>query len=133
MIIIKRLNLVFQENSYDCGLACLLMIARYYNCNVPKDYLENVSMTMKDGTSMYGLMRAMISLGFVACGKEANVNDLDKSSLPLIAHIKLNEERALYHYVVVTNNTNKKITIKDRSRGTKTMLKDDFSKLATGN
>ncbi len=133
MIIIKRLNLVFQENSYDCGLACLLMIARYYNCNVPKDYLENVSMTMKDGTSMYGLMRAMISLGFDACGKEGNVNDLDKSSLPLIAHIKLNEERALYHYVVVTNITNKKITIKDPSRGTKTMLKDDFSKLATGN
>ena len=133
MIIIKSLKFVRQDDNYDCGLACLLMIARYYNCNVSKDYLERISFSTQDGTSMYGLMVAASSLGFNCYGKKGDVDDLKNESTPFIAHIRINEAKNLYHYVVVNNISNKKIIIKDPSIGTKTMTKDEFSKIATGN
>ena len=133
MIIIKSLKFVRQDDNYDCGLACLLMIARYYNCNVSKDYLERISFSTQDGTSMYGLMVAASSLGFNCYGKKGDVDDLKNESTPFIAHIRINEAKKLYHYVVVNNISNKKITIKDPSIGTKTMTKYEFSKIATGN
>lgn len=133
MIIIKSLKFVRQDDNYDCGLACLLMIARYYNCNVSKDYLERISFSTQDGTSMYGLMVAASSLGFNCYGKKGDVDDLKNERTPFIAHIRINEAKNLYHYVVVNNISNKKITIKDPSIGTKTMTKDEFSKIATGN
>ena len=133
MIIIKRLKFVRQDDNYDCGLACLLMIAKYYNCNVSKDYLERVSSTTQDGTSMYGLLKAASSLGFNCYGGKGNVYSLNSENSPFIAHIKINDSKNLYHYVVVNSIGNKKITIKDPSLGAKTMTKDEFSKISTGN
>ena len=91
MIIIRRLKFVRQDNNYDCGLACLLMIAKYYNCNVSKDYLERVSSTTQDGTSMYGLLKAASSLGFNCYGGKGNVDALNSENSPFIAHIKIND------------------------------------------
>ena len=82
---------------------------------------------------MYGLMVAASSLGFNCYGKKGDVDDLKNESTPFIAHIRINEAKKLYHYVVVNNISNKKITIKDPSIGTKTMTKYEFSKIATGN
>lgn len=133
MVIIKRLKFIFQEKSYDCGLACLLMVARYYNCNVSRDYLEKVSMATEDGTTMYGLMKAAFSLGFEAIGKNGSINDIKKQLLPIIAHVKINNSNNLYHYVVITNISRNKVTIKDPSFGNRTMSKEEFSKIETGN
>ena len=133
MVIIKRLKIVSQESSYDCGLSCLIMIAKYYNCNVSKDYLERVSNTFSDGTTMYGLLEAALSLGFDAYGKKGNVSDIPKISLPVIAHIKIDENKNLYHYVVITNITDKKVIIKDPSKLIKTLSIEEFSKISTGN
>ena len=109
------------------------MIARYYKCNVSRDYLFTTSMTGNDGTSMYGLMVAATSLGFISYGKKGKVSDLDKKSLPVIAHIKIDEKKNLYHYVVITNITDKKVTIKDPRSGSKVFSIEEFSKIETGN
>ena len=84
------------------------MISKYYSCNVSRDYLERVSETIYDGTTMYGLREVLLSLGFNAYGKSGNVSDIPKISLPVIAHIKIDDKKNLYHYVVITNITNKK-------------------------
>lgn len=109
------------------------MIAKYYNCNVSKDYLERVSNTFSDGTTMYGLLEAALSLGFDAYGKKGNVSDIPKISLPVIAHIKIDEKKNLCHYVVITNITDKKVIIKDPSKLIKTLSIEEFSKISTGN
>lgn len=133
MLIIKRLKLVSQESTYDCGVSCLLMVAKYYNCNVSKDYLERVSETIYDGTTMYGLREVLLSLGFDAYGKKGNVSDIPKLSLPVIAHIKIDDKKNLYHYVVITNITDKRVIIKDPSNLIKSLSIDDFNKISTGN
>lgn len=133
MLIIKRLKLVSQESTYDCGVSCLLMVAKYYNCNVSKDYLERVSETIYDGTTMYGLREVLLSLGFDAYGKKGNVSDIPKLSLPVIAHIKIDDKKNLYHYVVITNITDKRVIIKDPSNLIKSLSIDEFNKISTGN
>lgn len=133
MIIIKRLKLFFQESTYDCGLACLLSIAKYYDCNPTKDYLEKISMTLKDGTSMYGLMIAAKKLGFESYGKKGNLESITNKELPLIAHIILDKEKELYHYIIITHISSKKVTIKDPGIGTKVITKEEFNKITTGN
>ena len=133
MVIIKRLKLVSQESTYDCGVSCLLMVAKYYNCNVSKDYLERVSETIYDGTTMYGLREVLLSLGFDAYGKKGNVSDIPKLSLPVIAHIKIDDKKNLYHYVVITNITDKRVIIKDPSNLIKSLSIDEFNKISTGN
>lgn len=133
MLIIKRLKLVSQESTYDCGVSCLLMVAKYYNCNVSKDYLERVSETIYDGTTMYGLREVLLSLGFDAYGKKGNVRDIPKLSLPVIAHIKIDDKKNLYHYVVITNITDKRVIIKDPSNLIKSLSIDEFNKISTGN
>ena len=133
MLIIKRLKLVSQESTYDCGVSCLLMVAKYYNCNVSRDYLERVSETIYDGTTMYGLREVLLSLGFDAYGKKGNVSDIPKLSLPVIAHIKIDDKKNLYHYVVITNITDKRVIIKDPSNLIKSLSIDEFNKISTGN
>ena len=109
------------------------MVAKYYNCNVSKDYLERVSETIYDGTTMYGLREVLLSLGFDAYGKKGNVSDIPKLSLPVIAHIKIDDKKNLYHYVVITNITDKRVIIKDPSNLIKSLSIDDFNKISTGN
>ena len=133
MLIIKSLKLVSQESTYDCGVSCLLMVAKYYNCNVSRDYLERVSETIYDGTTMYGLREVLLSLGFDAYGKKGNVSDIPKLSLPVIAHIKIDDKKNLYHYVVITNITDKRVIIKDPSNLIKSLSIDEFNKISTGN
>lgn len=133
MIIIKKVKLILQEASYDCGVSCLLMIVRYYRCNVSYDHLKRISMMESDGTTMYGLMQAASSLGFDAYGVKGNITDIPKTSFPLIAHVKIDEEKNLYHFVVITNITSKKVIIKDPSSALKVVIIDEFNKIATGN
>ncbi len=109
------------------------MVAKYYNCNVSKDYLERVSETIYDGTTMYGLREVLLSLGFDAYGKKGNVRDIPKLSLPVIAHIKIDDKKNLYHYVVITNITDKRVIIKDPSNLIKSLSIDEFNKISTGN
>ena len=109
------------------------MVAKYYNCNVSKDYLERVSETIYDGTTMYGMREVLLSLGFDAYGKKGNVSDIPKLSLPVIAHIKIDDKKNLYHYVVITNITDKRVIIKDPSNLIKSLSIDEFNKISTGN
>ena len=133
MIIIKRLKLIFQENLYDCGISCLLTILRYYKCNVPKIYLEQLSLTTKEGTTMYNLMKAALTLGFKSYGKKGDITDISPKLTPFIAHIKIDEKRNIYHYVIVSKITTKKIIIKDPGSGSKELSLEEFNKISTGN
>ena len=76
-------------------------------------------MTTKEGTSMYGLMLAATSLGFKSYGKKGDILKISQKSIPFIAHIKINENKGLFHYVIISTITSKKVKIKDPNSGTK--------------
>ena len=113
MLIIKRLKLKYQESTYDCGISSLLSILRYYKCNVTRSYLEKISLTTKEGSTMYGLMIAAKNLGFNSYGVNGTISTINNKNTPFIAHLKLKDN--VFHYVIITKITPKKIIIKDFS------------------
>ena len=133
MIIIRRLKLVFQVNNNDCGIACLLTIVRYYKSDATREFLINASCTTSKGSSMYGLIKALNKLGFKAYGLEGKITSIDPKKLPVIAHVKIDEARELYHYVIISSIGKNKITIEDPSCGRRVISKEEFSKMTTNN
>lgn len=131
MLIIKRLKLKYQESTYDCGISSLLSILRYYKCNVTRSYLEKISLTTKEGSTMYGLMIAAKNLGFNSYGVNGTISTINNKNTPFIAHLKLKDN--VFHYVIITKITPKKIIIKDPSVGIKKITLEEFNEITTNN
>ena len=131
MLIIKRLKLEYQQSNYDCGVSSLLSILKYYKCNVTRSYLEKISYTNKEGSSMYGLMMAARNLGFNSYGVNGTITTINNKNTPFIAHLKLKD--SIFHYVIVIKITPKKIVIKDPSFGIKDMTIKEFNDITTHN
>ncbi|WBX76111.1 peptidase domain-containing ABC transporter [Tenacibaculum ovolyticum] len=90
---------VKQKDLTDCGVACLLMLIKFYDGNNSIENIRNISGTSTDGTTLLGLYQAANKLGFKAQGCEAEIVHLKEHKSPLILHI-LTEEK-LEHYVVL--------------------------------
>ena len=131
MLIIKRLKLEFQQSNYDCGVSSLLSILKYYKCNVTRSYLEKISYTTKEGSSMYGLMMAARNLGFNSYGVNGIITTINNKNTPFIAHLKLKDGG--FHYVIIIKITPKKIIIKDPSIGIKELTLEEFNNITTHN
>jgi len=124
---------VRQDDMTDCGISCLLSIIRYYNGNVSKEYLRDLSNTTKDGVSAYNLIIAAKEIGFQSYGLNGGVADIENNSLPMIAHVLIDEKYK--HFVVIysINHRNKVITLMDPSVGYKKMSFDEWQKISTNN
>ena len=131
MLIIKRLKLEYQKNNYDCGVSALLSILKYYKCNVTRSYLEKLSLTTKEGSSMYGLMIAAKNLGFNSYGVNGTITTINNKNIPFIAHLKIKDN--VFHYVIVVKITSKKVIVKDPSIGIKEFTLEEFNKVTTNN
>ncbi len=129
----KDKYLVRQDDMTDCGISCLLSIIRYYNGNVSKEYLRDLSNTTKDGVSAYNLIVAAKEIGFQSYGLNGGVADIENNSLPMIAHVLIEEK--YNHFVVIysINRRNRVITLMDPSVGYKKISFDEWQKISTNN
>ena len=83
----ELLKIVLQDGNKDCGVCSLLSIIRHYGGDVSREYLRQLTGTSKSGVSFYQLLEAASSLGFSCEGVKGEVNYLDSTRLPCIAHI----------------------------------------------
>ena len=74
---IKEVSLL-QQDSTDCGAACLASVIRYFGGNSGIDKIRRLSGTTQSGTTMLGLYQAAQEFGMEATGYEASVNDIMK-------------------------------------------------------
>ena len=88
---------IIQEEISDCGISCLASIIKYYDGYVPLETLRLQTNTSYEGTNAYNLINCANKLGFYAYGERTN--EINIKNLPLIAHIKLDNE--LYHFIVI--------------------------------
>lgn len=120
----RRVPLVKQRESTDCGVAALQMVFLYYNKHIDINKLRQCVGTDSLGTSMRGLEKGAKLANFEVKIIKIKDRNLKKGfTLPSIAHIMLSNGGT--HYVVVTKIKNnhvyfndpvgirKKITIKD--------------------
>lgn len=121
-----RLQLVMQSEQAECGLACLVMIARYYGHE-----LDLISMRRRFSTSLKGinlgrLIEIAHALDLDSSPLRVELDALGKLRLPCILHWNLS------HFVVLRRLTRKGAEIYDPAIGIYRMPLFEVSRRFTG-
>ncbi|WP_159468151.1 peptidase domain-containing ABC transporter [Dyadobacter sp. 3J3] len=93
-----RKTCVRQQDSSDCGVACLRSVLHYYGGDISLERLREISGTSIQGTTLLGLYEAANQVGFDAEGCEADLPALVEHGEPTILHVIM--EGDLEHYVL---------------------------------
>ncbi|MBO0413603.1 peptide cleavage/export ABC transporter [Enterococcus hulanensis] len=128
----KKLKLIKQHDEKDCGVICLAMILKTYDTTLPISKLRIMSGTNIQGTSAYGLVMALESLGFKNEVFQTDGSIWNEKTLPFpfIAHVILDE--SFMHYVVVYGRKRGKLLIADPARGKLKKTPEEFNQEWTG-
>ena len=127
----KKELIIKQEGNKDCGASCLLSVIRYYDGNISKERLLELTKTTKEGTNFYSLSIAASKVGLMTKSfKVDNIDKLKNINSPFIAHIAT---KNYTHFVVVYKVDDTKITIMDPAKGKVTANIFDFASNFTGN
>lgn len=122
-------TLVRQHDQFDCGVACLASIIKYYGGTSRLETLRQLSGTSTDGTTLLGLCEAAQQIGFQAEGLEAeNVENLKEINEPVILHVVI--DKRLQHYVVFYGfDKSNNHLIGDPARGVRSYTKEELDEI----
>lgn len=104
-----------QRDGSDCEPACLGFVADYYRLRLPLAQIRQIAGTDAVGTTALGLIEAAAKLGFQAKGVRGPFESLAKVPKPVIAHLKLQEDR--FHFVVLTEVSKRWVKVMDPADG----------------
>ncbi|NJO98163.1 MAG: hypothetical protein HC764_21020 [Pleurocapsa sp. CRU_1_2] len=82
----KRYPFLKQHSDSDCGVACLVMVSKYWGKNFSINQLRAVANVDRSGASIKGLITAAESVGFMVRPRKADLLALQSQELPAIAH-----------------------------------------------
>ncbi len=111
----KKSIRVRQRDISDCGAACLASVAAYFGLKIPITRIRQYAGTGKQGTSLYGLIKAAEQLNFQAKAVKTTGIDLESIPLPTIFHLVL--ENGIQHFVVVYGVRKNHVSFMDPSSG----------------
>lgn len=107
---------VKQHDITDCGAACLATICLQNGYETSISKIREAAGTDKQGTNVYGIIKAAEQLGFSAQGVKGDQdNFFSDFPLPCIAHVVVNG--SLLHYVVIHSISSKEVIIADPAEG----------------
>ncbi|MGC3948432.1 MAG: peptidase domain-containing ABC transporter [Chryseolinea sp.] len=107
---------VKQHDISDCGAACILSVAAHYHLLVPIARVRQLASTSGKGTTIAGLVQALIALGFEAKGVRGDLSALMNVPKPAIAHVM--PRAGFHHYVVIYGAASTHIELMDPADGT---------------
>ena len=88
-----------QQESKDCGIACLASIGQHYGLYLPQSKIRAWAQTDLQGTNLLGMLHAATQMGFEGKALRGTVGQLNHLPLPAIAHGMI--EKNLSHFVVI--------------------------------
>lgn len=121
----KNWKSVVKQSGYnDCGVACLKMIANFYNIqdSIPIIKLDEQIKTKKQGASLAEMIDCAKALNLKADGWKLTAHDLLSCNLPIIYII--NDA----HYVVIDSISNDFFYIRDSLEGKQKIPKEKMLK-----
>ncbi len=118
-----------QDGIKDCGVCTLYNIIKYYGGSIDIDKLRVYTKTDSNGTNIYNMVSASRRLGLKSEAFRCELNDLCTLSLPIIAHLKLDDN--CYHFVIIDSIVDDEIVIFDPIRGILKYPIEDFEKVWT--
>lgn len=112
MIFSTSFPFIQQNDSTDCGLACVAMIAKFYGKNISVAELQTQITLTKNGLYAQDLSRVAESLGFRSLLVKIDIDKLRKKvSAPCIIHWNRN------HFITVYKVTKSKVFYADPATG----------------
>lgn len=115
-----------QQSTSDCGVACVVMVGRYWGKNFSVNRLRDLANVSRSGTSLRSLTAAAESIGFATRPVKASLDRLAQQPLPAIAHWEGK------HYVVVYKITPKRVIVGDPAVSQRSLTKAEFKAGWTG-
>ncbi len=122
------LPVILQTEATECGLACLVMIARFHGHDIDLNAMRETASVSLKGASLKHLMQTAGELHLSTRALRVELDQLHKISMPAILHWDLN------HFVVLKKIKGDKVHIIDPGRGLRILplgrVSDHFSGVA---
>lgn len=122
----RRLSVIHQTESAECGLACLAMIASFYGYETDLAHLRQRIHVSSHGTNLKSLIDMAARLHLAGRALKLDSDSVGGLQLPCILHWDLN------HFVVLKAVKSRKAIIHDPAGGEKSLTKEEFDKHFTG-
>lgn len=123
-------NHTSQLDQYDCGVACLLSIIKFYKGTNTLEKLRELSGTNKQGLTLLGLYESAQKTGFTAEGYLIDLETLKAHNEPLILHV---DKFGIPNHYVVCYYFDKEegFLIGDPSEGVQFLSTEELEKMWT--
>lgn len=117
----RKITIIFQHDSMQCGIACLQMVCKYFGREYSLDSLSKLCFATTEGVSMLGINEAANTLGLHTISARVTTTMLGKAPLPSILHWDQN------HFVVLYKvKKEKKFYVADPGKGLVTYSLEEF-------
>jgi len=123
---LKRVPLIRQSETAECGLACLAMIAGYHGFNTSLSILRRRYNTTLRGMTLKNVVETADKMGMSSRALKVPLDLVDQVKLPAIIHWNLN------HFVVLKSVSKKDFVILDPATGVRRIPLEEASKSYTG-
>jgi len=122
----RRVPVILQSEAAECGLACLAMVMGYHGHPIDIATFRRQQGLSSQGATLRDLVGVASRVGLGARAVRADLEELDKLTLPCVLHWSLN------HFVVLVERQSKAVVIHDPSRGRRVIQEEELSREFTG-
>jgi ATP-binding cassette, subfamily B, bacterial CvaB/MchF/RaxB len=122
----RRVRLVRQATYFECGLACLVMVARSFGADVALSGVRKSCPPSARGMTLNGMIAVARQLGLRPSPVAINLAGLDALRLPAILHWGFS------HYVVLAGFDGRHLDVVDPGHGRRRLSVEEVAPLITG-
>ncbi|MDE0056075.1 MAG: peptidase domain-containing ABC transporter [Gammaproteobacteria bacterium] len=122
----RRLPLIRQNETTECGLACLAMVAGFHGFRTDIAALRRRFPTSVAGVTLSAIMEMAARMEMNCRALKVPLEDIRKLRTPAIVHWDMN------HFVVLKSAGAKKMVVHDPAVGVRRHTRDSFSRHFTG-
>ncbi|MCT4717360.1 peptidase domain-containing ABC transporter [Enterobacteriaceae bacterium H18W14] len=122
----RRVPVIHQTETSECGLACLAMICGHFNKNIDLISLRRQFNLSARGSNLAGIKTIAEELGMVTRALSLELDAIDALKTPCILHWDFN------HFVVLVNVKRNHFTLHDPARGKRIAGIEEMTRSFTG-
>lgn len=122
----RRVPVIHQTESSECGIACLAMVFGHYGKSIDLFSLRQQFNISSRGATLYSIRTIAVQMGVTARALSLDLNELNVLRRPCILHWNFN------HFVVLVSVKRNGFVLHDPARGRIIVSKAEASKCFTG-
>ncbi|MDA5230954.1 cysteine peptidase family C39 domain-containing protein, partial [Escherichia coli] len=117
---------IFQEETNECGLACIVMLAESCGKKITMEELRELYPVIKNGSTLYDLMVIAENIGLNCVPVKFHPGEIEELSLPAILHYEDN------HFVYLAYKKGKYVCVMNPAIGMQILHYNSLMEHITG-